>query len=198
MEAMHREAFLSEVNVPPLVSGHPVGVGTSWPPFVVRTGGGKTHIVAFRSVSLLPIFEWKTRCGWSFGLANYSFAHEFNLLSSRRQRIGYLFIKLTKPSWWDSADSPVCQQLRKEKGEPLFSVICAFFMSSSHRGGGRVSYKTVGGGSTKCERANGCTWTAEGLTCVSVSFLLSLHLDVLVLWFEVCVTMPPRASFKKC
>ena len=76
MKAMHREAFLAEMNRTPSSSARAGGEGASSPPFVVKTSGGKTHMVANRSISLLPIFEWKTRCGWSFGLANHSFAHE--------------------------------------------------------------------------------------------------------------------------
>ena len=76
MTAMHREAFLAEMNTIPSSSARAGGEGASSPPFVVKTGGGKTHMVANRSISLVLIFEWKTRCGWSFGLANHCFAHE--------------------------------------------------------------------------------------------------------------------------
>ena len=51
MEAMYSEVFLTEVNVASSNFAQPDGAGTSSPPFVMRTGGGKTHIVAKRSTS---------------------------------------------------------------------------------------------------------------------------------------------------
>ena len=40
-------------------------------------------MVAKRATSLLPMFEWKTRCRWAFGLANFSFVHAPRPVSSR-------------------------------------------------------------------------------------------------------------------
>ena len=91
----------------------------------------------------------------------------FNLLSAALTRLR----RADEPSWWDSAGALVVSSQR------LLSVMCAFFMSSSHWGCGRVWYKTVGGGNTKCECLSGCIATSPRLgvtlsvrcvTCVGV------------------------------
>ena len=37
----------------------------------VKCGCGKMHAVADRTVDVLPLHEWKTECGWTFGLADF-------------------------------------------------------------------------------------------------------------------------------
>ena len=84
MKAIFRSAFAAELGeVAELRPRSSLTVSDYSPPFVVETQGGKTHVVANRSTSILPIFEWKTHCGWAFGLAEFSFTHDCGPVTSR-------------------------------------------------------------------------------------------------------------------
>ena len=74
MKAMFRDAFLAEVRTQTAASIAPQVL----PPepsfsYVLRCGGGKIHIIANRAVNVLLDYEWRTRCGWKFGLSDHSF-----------------------------------------------------------------------------------------------------------------------------
>ena len=53
------------------------------PPCVLKCKGGRMHVVANRAVSALPSFEWRSRCGWKFGLSDDSFSPVSGPLSGR-------------------------------------------------------------------------------------------------------------------
>ena len=53
------------------------------PPCVLKCKGGRMHVVANRAVSALPSFEWRSRCGWKFGLSDHSFSPVSGPLSGR-------------------------------------------------------------------------------------------------------------------
>ena len=73
MRAVFRDSFLEEVRASAAVGeSHRVAPSVS-PPYVLKCGGGKVHIVANRAVNVLPVFEWRSLCGWKFGLSNFAF-----------------------------------------------------------------------------------------------------------------------------
>ena len=53
------------------------------PPFVLKSKGGRMNVVANRAVTALPPFEWRSRCGWKFGLHDHSFSPVPGPLSGR-------------------------------------------------------------------------------------------------------------------
>ena len=74
MNSMFRDAFLAEVRTENAASIAPqvLPPAPSFP-YVLRCGGGKIHIIANIAVNVLPVYEWRTRCGWKFGPSDHSF-----------------------------------------------------------------------------------------------------------------------------
>ena len=73
MRAVFRESFLEEVRAAAVVADIPRQAPSESPPYVLKCGGGKVLIVANRAVNVLPVFEWRSRCGWKFGMSNFTF-----------------------------------------------------------------------------------------------------------------------------
>ena len=73
MRAVFRDSFLDEVRAAAASGDRPRQAPAESAPYVLKCGGGKVHIVANRAVNVLPVFEWRSRCGWKFGMSNFSF-----------------------------------------------------------------------------------------------------------------------------
>ena len=84
MKAMFLDAFLADVRMEASASIAPrvLPQGPSLP-CVLRGGGGNIQIIANRAVNVLPAFEWRTRCGWKFGLSDHSFLQHKGQASER-------------------------------------------------------------------------------------------------------------------
>ena len=73
--AAFRESFIDELRTAaacaPRQQDGAAGLSL---PYVVRRGGGKTHVVGHRAVCVLPVHEWRMRCGRNFGLTDFTFS----------------------------------------------------------------------------------------------------------------------------
>ena len=58
-------------EVGPYVFQQVGSMAPSYPVFV-KCGCGKMHAVANRTVDVLPVQDWKTKCDWTFGLADFA------------------------------------------------------------------------------------------------------------------------------
>ena len=74
MSAAFRESFIDELRTATACAPRQEGAAGLSLPYVVRCGGGKTHAVGNRAVGVLAVHEWRTRCGWKFGLADFTFS----------------------------------------------------------------------------------------------------------------------------
>ena len=82
----------------------------SW--YLPRCSGGETHVVANRAVDFLPVDEWRTGCGWKFGLADFEVGLVFDLLHVGNNALRYVVVGLTsnlvvfgRPANWSTASS---------------------------------------------------------------------------------------------
>lgn len=73
MRAAVWESFLEEVRATAAVADFPYQAPSESLPFVLTCGAGKLHIVANRAVNVLPMYDCRSRCGWKFGMSNFSF-----------------------------------------------------------------------------------------------------------------------------
>ena len=75
LETVFRPAFMKVwmtalEDVVPYVVQQVGSIAPSFPVFV-KCGRVKMHAAANGAVDVLPLHEWKTECGWTFGLADF-------------------------------------------------------------------------------------------------------------------------------